>query len=231
MVLRGHFSFNRPLTVAQAPPAILKIDTENFVSYVFDETDRTKFATNPELTKPVPAANFGTFIFIADIVAVNSTPTRGMHLCRGLGLKTSPTPMPGHAISDVVGAGGLSETTLVLGALFTNGSSQADGRGVDPMDIFKLAFDTTLVGLLTFLLVSLAIYFLFPAKVKALLFFPAKQKALPRLIDSAPSDKSSNVTPALRCMCPNPTSMNCVLKRKECHYASKMGRSLSSSHA
>ena len=67
------------------------------------------------------------------------------------------------------------------------------------MDIFKLAFDTTLVGLLTFLWLGLAIYFLFPDKVEALLFPakqkplpPDKQKALPRLIDSATSDKSSN---------------------------------------
>ena len=87
---------------AQAPPAILKIDTENFVTYVFDETDRAKLATNPERTRPGPATNFGTLIFIADIVAVNGRPARGMHLCRGLTLSMSPTPAPGQAIGDVI---------------------------------------------------------------------------------------------------------------------------------
>ena len=65
---------------AQAPPAILKIDTENFVTYVFNEPSRAKFATNPERTNPGPVTNFNTFIYIADIVAVDGTPARGMHL-------------------------------------------------------------------------------------------------------------------------------------------------------
>ncbi len=93
-------------------PAILKIDTANFVSYQFDETDRTKFATNPERTTPVPAANFGTFILIADIVAVNGSTARGMHLCRGLGLRTSATPTPGLAIADVLAVSGAVSNTL-----------------------------------------------------------------------------------------------------------------------
>src|SRR5260370_32389107 len=87
-----------------APATILKIDTENFTNYSNDETEFAKLATNPERTNPVRAANFETFIYIADIVAVNGRPVRGTHLCRGLRVIMSPTPSPGQAIGDVIGA-------------------------------------------------------------------------------------------------------------------------------
>ncbi len=86
-----------------APATILKIDTENFATYIIDETDRTKLASNPERTNPVQTANFGAFILIADIVAVNGRPARGTHLCRGLGVNMRPEPSPGQAIGDVSG--------------------------------------------------------------------------------------------------------------------------------
>ncbi len=86
-----------------APATILKIDTENFVMYLNDETDPAKLASNPELTSPRRAVNFGTLLLIADIVAVNGRPARGMHLCRGQRVNMSPTPTPGQAIGDVIG--------------------------------------------------------------------------------------------------------------------------------
>jgi len=90
--------------IAQVAPATIpKIDTENFTIYLNDETDFAKLATNPELTKPKPYANFGTIIILADIVAVNGRPARGTHLCRGLNVKMSLTPTPGQAIGDVAG--------------------------------------------------------------------------------------------------------------------------------
>jgi hypothetical protein len=90
--------------IAQVAPAtILKIDTENFVLYLSDETDLAKLATNPDLTRPKRPANFQTLIIIADIVAVNGRPARGTHLCRGLRVDMSPNPTPGQAIGDVVG--------------------------------------------------------------------------------------------------------------------------------
>src|SRR5258708_30535316 len=93
--------------IAQTAPAtILKIDTQNFTNYVNDVTDFAKLATNPEQTNPARAANFETFIYIADIVAVNGRPSRGQHLCRGLRLSVTATPAPGQAISDVLGKTG-----------------------------------------------------------------------------------------------------------------------------
>jgi uncharacterized protein (TIGR03437 family) len=86
-----------------APATILKIGTENFTIYLNDETDFAKLATNPEVTKAKPYANFGALIIIADIVAVNCRPARGTHFCRGLNVKMSLNPAPGQAIGDVVG--------------------------------------------------------------------------------------------------------------------------------
>ena len=98
--------------IAQVAPAtILKISTENFTIYLNDETDFAKLATNPEVTRAKPFANFGALIIIADIVAVNGRPTRGTEFCRGLRVNMSTNPAPGQAIGDVVGR---------LGAFFLN---------------------------------------------------------------------------------------------------------------
>src|SRR5690349_7211247 len=80
---------------AQAAPAtILKIGTENFTIYLNDETDFAKLATNAEQTRAKPYTNFATLIILADIVAVNGKPARGLHHCRGLHVNMSLNPNP-----------------------------------------------------------------------------------------------------------------------------------------
>jgi uncharacterized protein (TIGR03437 family) len=91
------------LTLGQpAPPTILEIDVENYVQYSEDTSDLSKFATNPNLTTGSPANNFGFFLQIADIVAVNGQPAKGTltRNSRALNLTTAPTL--GQAIADTV---------------------------------------------------------------------------------------------------------------------------------
>ena len=63
---------------------VLQVDIENWVEYLDDTSDSSKFATNPNLTPSTPGKNFYTQIGIADIVAVNGeqvTNVMGVYLC------------------------------------------------------------------------------------------------------------------------------------------------------
>lgn len=88
--------------IAQAqamPPVILQLDVDNFVTYVVDTSDVSKFATNPNIT----TANDSTFvntIGIADIVTVNGQAAKGTwsFLARRTNLTTASTP--GQSIAD-----------------------------------------------------------------------------------------------------------------------------------
>jgi uncharacterized protein (TIGR03437 family) len=83
-----------------APPTILEVDVENYVSYVEDTTDVTRFATLPNATPAAVPKNFYTSVIIGDIVAVNGQPAKGtvtFHL-RKIGL--TATPNPGDSIAD-----------------------------------------------------------------------------------------------------------------------------------
>ena len=59
------------------PATILEIDVENYVQYVEDSSDLSKFATDPSVTTAVPPRNFDFFLQLADIVAVNGQPAKG----------------------------------------------------------------------------------------------------------------------------------------------------------
>jgi hypothetical protein len=62
----------------QAPsPTVLEVDLENYVSYVQDTNDVTKYATLPNPTTSTPPKNFYTSLIIRDIVAVNGQPAKG----------------------------------------------------------------------------------------------------------------------------------------------------------
>jgi hypothetical protein len=65
-------------------PTILQIDVENMVRYVADTPDPSKFATNPGITPAIVPRNFGAYIGLADIVAVNGLPAKGTYASRGL---------------------------------------------------------------------------------------------------------------------------------------------------
>ena len=64
-------------------PAILVIDLANYVEYQGDIADPQKFAINPY---PAPASdsakNFGVATILADIVAVNGKPAKGLFASR-----------------------------------------------------------------------------------------------------------------------------------------------------
>ena len=85
------------------PSTILEVQLENCVSYVGDVSDSSRFASDPNRT-PAPAGlrNFGTTLFLADIVSVNGRPAKGVAVIslRTINLRASPTP--GQAIADTV---------------------------------------------------------------------------------------------------------------------------------
>src|SRR5258708_2436368 len=82
------------------PPAILRIDVQNFVRYVEDVVDPSKFATNSNVTAAAVPKNFGAFLAIADIVAVNDQPFKGTYTSRGRSIDLRPAPNAGDAIAD-----------------------------------------------------------------------------------------------------------------------------------
>ncbi len=87
---------------AQGPtPTILQIDVENMVRYVADTPDSSKFATNPGVTPAAVPRNFGEYLALADIVAVNGAAARGTYASRGLSMTMSPSAAAGVAIADV----------------------------------------------------------------------------------------------------------------------------------
>ena len=91
-----------PSVLAQGlAPTILQIDIENFVRYVEDTSDPSKFATNPNITPASVPKNFGEYIAIADIVAVNDLPAKGTYASRGRSMTMSPSPSAGAGIADV----------------------------------------------------------------------------------------------------------------------------------
>jgi uncharacterized protein (TIGR03437 family) len=81
------------------PPTILTVDLENFVLYQTD-SDIPKYATNPSPTPSVLPKNFYVETLLADIVAVNGQPAKGLYAARGQTIVTSPAPAPGGAIAD-----------------------------------------------------------------------------------------------------------------------------------
>jgi len=85
----------------QSPPTtILTIDLVNFVEYRQDVSDPAKYATDPNLTTAVTPRNFFVATMLADIVAVNGQPAKGLYVGRPRALLATPTPAPGQAIAD-----------------------------------------------------------------------------------------------------------------------------------
>jgi hypothetical protein len=87
---------------AQAPQAtILQIDLENYVNYVEDIFDVSKFATDPNATTAKEPINFAKTVVVSDIVAVNGQPARGTAVFNIRRLILRPAPDPGQAIADI----------------------------------------------------------------------------------------------------------------------------------
>jgi len=89
--------------VAQTVPVVLEVDLANKVQYHEDVAfDPTRFATNSGPTTVTRPLNFGKFVSVADIVAVNGQPVKGLALynTRVVTLRASPVN-PGEGIADL----------------------------------------------------------------------------------------------------------------------------------
>jgi hypothetical protein len=83
------------------PRATLEVDLENYVSYVEDTADVTKYATLPNITPAAPLKNFYTSVIIGDIVAVNGQPAKGTATFYNRRVNLTATPNPGDSLADV----------------------------------------------------------------------------------------------------------------------------------
>lgn len=90
----------RPGFGQSAPATILQVDIENWVEYVYDTPDTSKWATNPSPTPASVPKNFTMQTGIADIVAVNGQPVKGTMVRNLRNMNLSTTPGPGEAIGD-----------------------------------------------------------------------------------------------------------------------------------
>jgi len=88
--------------LAQMPGVMMQIDTDNAVAYNYDVADRANWGrlAGPIAAAPSPPA-WGTLYIVADIVAVNGKPAKGVSMGRITSLNLRPAPTPGQAISDV----------------------------------------------------------------------------------------------------------------------------------
>jgi hypothetical protein len=87
-----------------APPTILTIDIENFVQYQSDASDASQYGAKAAATPPATflnSSNFWVATGLADIVAVNGQPAKGLYAMRSRVIRTDPNPNPGGAIADV----------------------------------------------------------------------------------------------------------------------------------
>ena len=86
--------------LSQAPPVILRIEYENGVRYVYDTVDIPAFATvSTPLSQAVPT--FGMYVLLADVVAVNGKPAKGVFLTRQTVVNLKPSPSAGQGIADL----------------------------------------------------------------------------------------------------------------------------------
>ena len=80
----------------------MEIDVENWTRYLNDVTDYFRLATDPSATTPIDPRNFGTFLGVADIVAVDGKPAKGTWTARATIINMTTNPRPGDAIADTV---------------------------------------------------------------------------------------------------------------------------------
>ena len=101
LVVATLFVGHRDVALGQtSSPTILTIDLTNFVEYRQDLADPARFATDTSVTTAVTPRNFFTATMLADIVAVNGQPAKGLYMGIPRALQGTPTPNPGQAIAD-----------------------------------------------------------------------------------------------------------------------------------
>lgn len=84
-----------------APPVILKIEYDNGVRYIYDTADPSAFATVPTPLSQI-RPTFAPLVILADIVAVNDKPAKGVMLVRQVGVNLTTNPSAGQTIADVI---------------------------------------------------------------------------------------------------------------------------------
>src|SRR5215831_3485099 len=94
---------NGGLALGQAPVTILTVDVANLVEYQADIYDPSKWGSNPNVTPWAGARAFDVVTILADIVAVNGKPAKGLYAGRTRVIGTTPDGVPGtgKAIADV----------------------------------------------------------------------------------------------------------------------------------
>jgi hypothetical protein len=92
-----------PATGQTPPPAILTIDLAGYVEYQADVYDPSKYGKNPDLTPSAGIGLFGVATQLADIVAVNGQPAKGIYVGRSRGVSASPTPHQGALADGAIG--------------------------------------------------------------------------------------------------------------------------------
>ena len=90
------------MAAAQAPAVTtLEIDVANYRRHPVDISDPLKFATDPNPAPSLGNRTFGSLVLMADIVAVNGKPAKGLLVTRGTHVMLSPNAAPGTAVADV----------------------------------------------------------------------------------------------------------------------------------
>jgi len=123
--------------LAQAVSAsILQIDVENWVQYVDDVGDPSKFATESIVTTGRQPKNFANITYIGDIVAVNAQSAKGTLSRVSRQLLVSPSSSAGQAMADRTRNGVVVDNFEILksdGSLIGTIVSTGVGQGTPPL--------------------------------------------------------------------------------------------------
>jgi uncharacterized protein (TIGR03437 family) len=104
----------RPVWGQSAPATILQVDIENWVEYVDDTSDTSKWATNPSPTPAAVPRNFTVQFGIADIIAVNGQPVKGTMVRNLRNMNLSTAPSPGQAVGDAPRGAAVTDSYEIL---------------------------------------------------------------------------------------------------------------------
>jgi hypothetical protein len=121
------------------PPVRLRISIENLVRYDNDTPDWTKFGTyaNKATSLPVPGPTFGSGTGVADVVAVNGQPVKGLLMARAMIAHMKVNPTPGQGIADITGENFVEWEAVIL---------KADGTIVGSLSVLGLVGSSAIIG-------------------------------------------------------------------------------------